>query len=59
MFYLFYLAIWLSLGTDYSVWDTDITSLLLIFYDYIFISSIVHSIQGLKDVEDDYFTKEL
>ena len=45
-------------GTDYSVWYTDITSLpMKIFTTIFFISSIVHGIQGLKDVEDDYFTK--
>ena len=45
-------------GTNYSVWYTDITSLpMKIFTTIFFISSIVHGIQGLKDVEDDYFTE--
>ena len=45
-------------GADYNIWHTDITSLpMKIFTTIFFISSIVHGIQGLKDVEGDYFTK--
>ena len=45
-------------GTDYGIWYADITSLpMKIFTTIFFISSIVHGIQGLKDVEDDYFTE--
>ena len=45
-------------GFDYNIWHTDITSLpMKVFTTIFFISSIVHGIQGLRDVEDDYFTK--
>ena len=45
-------------GSDYSVWHTDITSLpMKIFTTIFYISSIFHGIQGLRDVEDDYFTE--
>ncbi|MBT09962.1 MAG: succinate dehydrogenase, hydrophobic membrane anchor protein [Gammaproteobacteria bacterium] len=45
-------------GSDYSIWYTDITSLpMKIFTTIFFISSVVHGIQGLRDVEGDYFTE--
>ena len=45
-------------GIDYSLWYSDISSLpMKIFTIIFFISSILHGIQGLRDVEDDYFTE--
>ena len=59
MFYLFYLAIWLSPGELITAFGIQILLALpmKIFTTIFFISSIVHGIQGLKDVEDDYFTE--
>ena len=45
-------------GIDASVWHNDINSLEMKIFTFLFIvSMVIHSIQGLKAVEDDYFSE--
>lgn len=45
-------------GIDASVWHNDITSIGMKIFTFLFVvSMIIHSIQGLKAVEDDYFSE--
>jgi len=45
-------------GIDASVWYNDINSSEMKIFTFLFIvSMVIHSIQGLKAVEDDYFSE--